>query len=324
MPTKSVYLLAGDEAFLKEEWLKNTRQQFFKEEENRSCDFNLFFADEDADIPAILAIARTSPFLAKKRLIVLKSIEGLTSPAHQEQLLSYANSPSPHAIFVLEADIKPKAIAQDKFISQLSRVSEVVLFKKLYDATLSNWITKRFLIQKKRATPQAVEFLKELKGNNLKELDNEVQKLATYAGTRPTVTAEDVGELVGKDIKSNVSDILDAISQNDKKKALVLGLDLQEKNLGNAIGLLCWNLRKLLRMREYLKQGWPPQKIADALELKKFQLDRFVPQAKRLKVSWMKQAILELTEFDLKIKTSGFDGSLAGWDVLMAKLLALL
>ena len=128
-------------------------------------------------------------------------------------------------------------------------------------------------MKKKKAAPRAVELLKELKGNNLKEIDNEIEKLATYAADRPLITAEDVLRLVGSDIISGVSDVLDAIGRNDKERALALSLDFQKKDLGAMAGLFCWNLRQLLRVRDCLKQGWPAQKIMDSLELRKFQID---------------------------------------------------
>ena len=106
--------------------------------------------------------------------------------------------------------------------------------------------------------------------------------------------------------------MIDALSQDDKTAALTLGLGVQKNDLGNVIGLLCWNLRRILKVREYLKEERPLKKIEGHLDLKRFQVDRFVHQAKRLKSSWIKKSLLELTDLDLKLKTSSLDDSLLG------------
>lgn len=317
---KSIFLLAGDEEFLKEEWIQKTRQRFIEKAQGSSIDFNLFYAG-NTDISGVVSLAKTPPFLAKKRLIVLKNIEALASSMLQEQLLAYAGSPSSHTVLILETGTKEKLFPGNKFLSKLGKNSQIVFFKKLYDKNLLNWISKRFLINEKKIAPPALELLKELKGNDLKGIDAEVEKLTTYVGSRSIVTLADVQQLVGSEVVSSIYDMLDAISQKNQKKALALGFSIQKKDLNNLVGLFCWNLRNLLQVRECLRKGWPLKKISDALELRKFQLDRFVSQAKGLKIAWIKAALLELAEFDLEVKTSSLRGSLFGWQMLLVRLL---
>ncbi|MCM8781606.1 MAG: DNA polymerase III subunit delta [Candidatus Omnitrophica bacterium] len=326
MISKPVFLLAGDEEFLKEEWLHNTRQRFFKDGgSNFDCD--IFYADI-ADITGVLDIARTKPFLSKKRLIVLKNVEAITAVSRQEQLLLYARSPSLETILILESGIKEKAFLGEKFFSELGKSSEVIFFKRLYGRNLAEWINKRFLLRKRKITLEAIELLTELKGNNLKMIDEEIEKLVTYVGERSLVTIDDVQRLVGRDIRSNVYNVIDAISRNDKEKVLALTFDFQnfkDDDWSDIVGLFCAQLRKLLKARECLKKRLPLQAIIGTLELNrlnKFQVDTFIKQAKRLKSSWMKTALGELTKFDLRLKTSSLREPLFEWQMLLVRLLA--
>ncbi len=319
MSAKAVFLLAGDEQYLKEEWLLRTRRSLFNDD-SQGVDFNIFRAPE-MDLSEVVSIARTQPFLAKKRLIIIKSVDSLNSSLQRQQLLNYIATPSPYTVLVLEADIKEKALSSDKFVSEIAAVSEKVFFKKLYDNELGAWINKNFLLRKKRIAPAASMLLKELKGNDLGALSLEIEKLDIYTDQRPMVTLEDVRALVGNDITGNIYDMLDALSRNDKTSALTLGLTVQKKDLGSAIGLLCWNLRRLLKIREALKLGWQAKKIEAQLDLKKFQFERFMQQAKRLKTSWLKNALLEMAKLDFKLKSSSLDDSLLGWEVLITRLL---
>jgi DNA polymerase III subunit delta len=322
MKNSCVFLLVGDEEFLKEEWLQNTRQKFFNKENTSSIvDFNIFFANEIDDISSVLSIAKTTPFLADKRLIVIRNIELLKPPSNKERLSNYAKAPFLNTTLVLEAGISQRDFLKDKFLSEIAAFSEVVSFKRLYDANLHGWISKRALLRKKRVDSRGIELLQQLKGNNLKAIDEEIEKLSLYIGERPLITGDDVAHIVGGDVISTVYDIIDALARNDKKRALGLSLNFPKKDLGNSIGLFCWNLRLLLRTKECLNERWPAQKIGNSLGLKKFQLDRALNQAGRLNELWLKSAIAELTEFDLQIKTSGFCDNFLGWQMLLVRLL---
>lgn len=311
METKPIYLLVGDEEFLKEEWLRNTRQKFFKSgnTSDNTTDYDLFFANE-IDLPGVLSIAKTRPFLNSKRLVVIKNLELLNSPSHKEQLLNYAIAPSSGAVLILEAGIKEKDFLKNKFLIELGKLTQIVAFKKLYDGNLHDWISRRAAARKKRIEPRAIELLKQLKGNNLKAIDEEIEKLSLYIDAKTSITQSDVQQLAGKDITSTIYDMIDAISNNDKEKAMALTVDFQKKDLSDSINLFCWNLRLLLRVKE-----------CPTLDLQKFQLKKALDQARRLDTKWLKSALSELTAFDLKVKTSGIYDSFSGWQMLVAKLL---
>lgn len=317
-----VFLLVGDEEFLKEEWLKDARAKVFKENSaHATTDFNLFFAN-DIDPSDIINAAKTKPFLNDKRLIIIKNIELLKAAGDKEQIINYLKTPAPDTVLVLDADIREKDLPSDKFLSEASRFAQTVSFKKLYDANLSGWMAGRAVSRKKKIEPAACELLKQLKGNNLKAIDEEIEKLSIYLGQRPVITRADVQQLVGRDVESGIYDLLEAISRNDKSRVLSLGGDFNRNDLGGITGLFCWNLRLILRVREYLKAGWTLDKIGNALGLRKFQLDRVTAQARKLKTSWTKKAIAELTEFDLQLKTSALSDPLTGWQMLLVGLVA--
>lgn len=324
MEARSVYLLSGDEEFLKDEWIRKVRQAAFKDAKDSSADFSLYNSD-DVDISELVSAARTQPFLSSKRLIILKSADKLAATSSKEQLLSYVKSPNPSTILILEAGIKDRSFARNAFLAEVSKHADTHFFKRIYDEDLSDWINRQFSAHKKKIAAPAVNLLKELKGNNLTYLAKEIEKLILYAKDEPVITAAHVQELVGRDITGNVSDIIDAMSRNDKKRAMALSLDFQKNDITDAIVLFCWNLRRVLKVRESLKEGWPLEQIGRELDLKKYQLDRFVAQAKKLKTSWLKRALSELAGLDLEVKTSGFGGDVSyGWNMAMVKLLALL
>jgi len=321
---KSVFLLVGDEDFLKSEWLNRTKKNFFKGSKENCVDYNQFFVDNSGSLPEIISVAKTRPFISNKRFIIARSIEKITSASAREQLLAYAKSPSPDTVLVLELNIRQKDFLGNKYFAELGKFSEVVLFKKLYDRNLANWITKQFIAREKKIEPKAVGLLIQLKGNDLMALDKEIEKLCLYAGARDTVLLKDCELLVGEDIENTVYEMMNAISSTNKDRALALSIDLKKKDMAGIVSLFSWNLRRLLRAKEYLKKGWTRQKISASLGINRYHVERFISNTKTLKASWIKKALSELTEFDLKAKSSGLSDSALEWQMLLVRLLAAL
>ncbi|MCX5716441.1 MAG: DNA polymerase III subunit delta [Candidatus Omnitrophica bacterium] len=329
MPSKSVCLLVGNEEFLKEEWISAARQKIFKDEQPAAAevDFGLMNAADVRDLAAVFDTAKTIPFLSKKRLLVLKNIDELfdSKPA-QEQLLNYVRSPSPNTILILDTDIKEKDFPPNKFFEQLSGLAYVKTFKKIYDTDLINWIAGRFAARKKKADFPALELIKQLKGNDLRAIDQEIEKLCVYAGHRASIAREDVQQLVGKDILSGVDEIIYAISQGDKKRMLEASFDFQnlnKKDFGGAAGLFCWQLRRLLRAKGMIKEGRSQKKIVGDLKVWNKDIEKFMLQCRKLKALWIKKAVKEITEFDLRVKTSGQPDVFLDWQALLLRLFAL-
>jgi len=322
--TPSVFLLIGEEPFLKDEWLQKARKEFFKTEKDAESDYYPLRVDGDFDLADVISLAKTQPFLSKKRLIAIRNVEAISSPADRERLLDYIRSPAPHTVLVLDAGLKDKDAAADTFFRRLAESCASIPFKKLYDKRLAQWVAKQCALKKKGIGPQAIELLIQLKGNDLAALAGEIEKLALYAAGKGIVATADVEALVGKDATGTVYEIIDAMSRNDKARALALSLDFKKKELGAVTGLFCWNLRRIVRAKERTLRGWSADKVANSLGVNRFHAERFMSQVKRLKASWLRKALAELTEFDLKLKTAGFPDLACEWQMLMVRLLACL
>lgn len=329
MPPQSVYLLVGNEEFLKEEWISAARQKLFKDEPPgaASMDFSQFRAGGDCNFAAVFDTAKTSPFLAKKRLLVLRDIDSLLGlESAREQLLNYVKTPAAHTILVLDTDIKEKGFPPNNFYKQLGSLASVKTFKKIYDRDLVAWIIRRFALRSKKAEPAAAELLKQLKGNDLRLLDQEIEKLCVHAGKTAPVSKEDVQLLVGNDVLSRVDDLVYAISRNDKRKMTEASFDFQnldKREFGQATGLFCWQLRRILRAREMMKEGRSSNKIASELKIWDRDMEKFLFQCRKLKSSWLKKGIREIAEFDLRIKRGGQSDVFLDWQALLLRLFAL-
>ncbi len=84
---------------------------------------------------------------------------------------------------------------------------------------LPGWIQRR-VRERKIAIDGAVQQLANFVGPNLRQLDNELEKLATYAGERP-IQSEDVMLLVSDASEAMIWDLTGALSQRNGHCAML-------------------------------------------------------------------------------------------------------
>ena len=96
----SVYLLSGEEAFLKDEFIHNTKKRLL-EESNKELNFSAF-SSRDSAVEDALSVVRTAPFVGKKRVVVLREADRLDEKG-KTALLLYLKKPTPTTCLILES-----------------------------------------------------------------------------------------------------------------------------------------------------------------------------------------------------------------------------
>lgn len=206
------------------------------------------WAGGQANANEILAQASMMPFLAQRRLIVLR---GYLSHLEKRMSASKSNESAAHteaAHFLSELDAvsescdlllvesgldKRRALWKGFRMKQPDGEREVPGLQSLIadkvvaqeqlatpDAkTLPNWIQQRARARKIAIEPRAVQLLASYVGSNLRQLDNELEKLALYVGQRP-ITADDVNLMVSDASEAMIWNLTDALSQRNPRQAM--------------------------------------------------------------------------------------------------------
>jgi DNA polymerase-3 subunit delta len=200
-----VYLLAGEEHFLKEKQLFKITSSFL-EEKTRAFNFHVFYAGAST-AGDVLECACNAPFLAKKRVVVVHQVEefGLKD---REAILSYVKSPYPHTVLVLET---AETNLKSAFLKELQQGAELVFCRSIQGLALLRWIEDAAGERKKKIEHSAKDLLVRNLGNNLKLISNALENLFLYIGKRTTITSVDVERLVGRDLTASAFELFDAI-----------------------------------------------------------------------------------------------------------------
>ena len=268
-----VILIGGEEEFLKEDALQKIKKDLI-EHEFEEFNYNLFFG-KDANISTILDAANTLPFMADKRMVVVKNADQMKSQ-DREILSKFCFSMKETTCMVLTGG---KTFLKDKSFT-LIKDAKVINCRPLYESKLNSWIIGRLKMAGKSMSPTAIERLKEIAPKDLESLSLEIEKLACYAGKRDEISIEDVERVAGEGGIDNIFDLTDAIGRKDAGGALKISLLLRREGRKphETIGLIAWHIRKmygqakgfhkeeaekglelLLRTDSYLKTGRIPE-----------------------------------------------------------------
>jgi len=238
---QAVYVLHGDEDFLKRQVLAVLRTLVFGPDGD---DFGLSTHPGDtATFAAVHDELQTLPFLAPRRLVVVENADPFVSN-HRAALENYVSQPAPTGVLVVDVKSWPSNTRLYKMVPNAASITcKAPAAYKLPDWCVQ-WAAARH--GKELAVP-AAKLLVDLVGAEMGQLDQELAKLAVYAGSSPRIEAADVDRLVGSSRAENVFKIFDAISSGRPGEALSIldHLFAQREDPVRILGAFSWQLRKL-------------------------------------------------------------------------------
>jgi DNA polymerase-3 subunit delta len=194
-----------------------------------------------------------------------------------------------------------------KFYKLVERIGEVKEFKRFseweQDKVLA-WILNRVRFYGKKIGSHAANLLVEIVGPNLRMLDKEIEKIATYAGERDFIEERDVS----------------ALASSGEMDAFALSNALRDKNTGEAarclarafkdnedphalVGMLAKLYRMLLQVKCLEERGLGQYDIARELNAKPFFVKKCAEKTGRFTVKELSENIRKLHYADLRMKS---------------------
>lgn len=298
----------------------------------------------------------TLPFLAERRLVVVegllvrlagsppgssrgkgKAVDGLEHGAGDEPseeapplakgqakaFLAYLDSvPDTAELVLLEEDLASgPAFRRLQELASAGR-AKIVLCEKPKRNDLPDWIRSRARLWKVRLDPAAIADLAEFVGDELRQIDQELLKLADYAPGR-VITRQDIRALVPATRAASVFEMVDALGLGDGAAAgrlLKRLLDVDGEAPLRLIGMIARQYRLLIHVKAMQAQGARPPEIARAVGVGEWVVPRLATQASRHSFGHLELAMERVLAADEAIKTGKLSDREA-MDVLLAELL---
>ncbi|MFO0968333.1 MAG: DNA polymerase III subunit delta [Gemmataceae bacterium] len=235
-----LYVLHGDEPFLKRHALRTLRAQLLgpdADEQSASV-----YQGDKIEFALVFDELSTVAFFQPRRLVVIENADPFVT-AHRGILEKRVGSMPATGCLVLDV----KTWAANTRLAKLVDSAATIVCKAPAAYRMAQWCSDWAAAQhKKQLAPQAAALLVDLIGPEMGLLDQEILKLAIYVGERNRIEAEDVDKLVGQSRAENTWKIFDLIAAGQAGDALVL-LDrlLDQEESRGIVGFFSMQLRRL-------------------------------------------------------------------------------
>jgi len=266
----------------------------------RDFNYDVFYPSTEAQ--EILDTASMFPFMAPRRLVVLRDFHQF-SVSTIKALTPYLKKPSPTTCMIILSRKAPAEIHEIDWKVYCLNIKEKDIPELLKQVAFTKGI---------QITNDAIEYLIEFVGNDLRLLITEIEKLA-LSGYR-TIEGKDILSFITMMRRHTSFDLINALMSGQKIKAFRILRSLLAKNTMDApviLGTLHWHYRQFYHL--WKGRGEKPVKM------KKVTYETLMKYLPSLKEEDFYQIFQDLHKADLEIKTSGKAETVL--EVLLIKLL---
>ncbi len=326
-----LYIFHGPEEFLRAEAIQALRGRMG---DPSVAGMNTTLLDaRRLNLPDLIHAAEAMPFLGDARLVVVDGLlgrlegrggkPGKADQAFGEGLAAYLPKLSPSTWLVFDED---HVIADGHPILRVARElkanASIQLFARLSEAELRQWLVQRAKSRGGTLGADAADLLVGAAESDLRLLDQELEKLVTFADGR-TVTSQDVQRLTHGARSVNVFAMVDALGQRNGRKAIEQFHALVDEGEppGRLLFMITRQFRMILQAKDLRERRANSGEMMRALGAPKFVADKVESQSRQFSPAQVDLIYRRLLETDQAIKTGQVDPLLAV-DMLIAEITA--
>ena len=253
-----------------------------------------------ADPAEVFDELRTLPFLGARRVVILRQADPFVSQQRQA-LERYAENPAATGTLILQCKSLP---ANTRLHKRIAKIGQVIKCDAPRRRTIDAWIAQRCREEYgRRIEPPAIARLRDLVGDTLALLDNELAKLTTYASGDRSIRLTDVQELVGVHREETVFGIVDAMLTGDTAGAISLWQQVWATDRAapaRALGGLAWAVRQTVHAKASLLAGESIAEVARRVWTDPAHLEA---RLSGFSLADLERLLAKLRDADLAVKT---------------------
>ncbi|MEE9274049.1 MAG: DNA polymerase III subunit delta [bacterium] len=299
-----LYFLHGEEAFLRDEFLRALRAAVLEE---GGGDFNHDRFDwAPGKAPDVVAAAQTLPFMSPRRLIEVRGIENVGEEDAALFFPLFADLP-PTSVLVLIAE---RADMRKTFFRRLREAGRSVALDPPGEREIPAWLCAQAEALGFSLHGEAAALLVEMVDPSLGRLRTELEKLAAYVGTEGAAGVEEVRDLVGRSKVEALYRLNEALAAGSASRALGLVHQLTESEPPPVlIGLLRNQVRRWTIAKAAGRKRIPAQELAGILRVPPYSVNRILKEVERVSGRFLRGLYGRLLAADRRIKRAGSDGA---------------
>lgn len=301
---KTIYLLYGDESYLKTQYKNNLINAICGDD---TMNYS-YFEGKGFDIKEFIGIAETMPFFADRRIIVAENT-GVFKSANDELVEYIKNIPESTVVVFVESDVDKR----NRMFKTTKDVGYICEMTKQTPEMLKKWIAGILAKDNKKISESTANVFLERVGSDMENIHNEIVKLIFFVGEREVIEVSDIDEITVTQINVKVFDMVDALGYKNLTKALTIYYELIANKEAPAMILymLSRQFNIMLKVMEMKKLGADNKKIAEKTGLAPFVVTKTLKQLENFNYKTIKGALQESVDLEEQIKSGGMNDKMA-------------
>ncbi|HZJ58543.1 MAG TPA: DNA polymerase III subunit delta [Clostridia bacterium] len=311
---QGVYLFFGEEEYIKQEALNQTIETLV---DPSLRDLNYAQMDGSlVDLDYIINACETLPFMADKRLVVIKDLPVLKGRSDggidETGFLDYIKGMSETTCLILYC--RDSVDKRRKIYRSIKSTDKALEFRHIKGRELYTWINQTVERHGKRISFNDANHLVDLVGNNLEDISNELKKLISYVGRDTEINVGAMDQVIVPTLEQSIFQLVDAIGEKRAGEALsVLGNLIYggEQAIQPILAMIARQFRLILQSKGYHNMGYTYEAIAAKLKQRLFVVRKCLAQGRNFTVEQLKKGLNLCLETDYEIKLGRIKDTMA-------------
>lgn len=254
---------------------------------------------EEADFAKLREAAVSLPFLAARKLVILRAPSANKQFVEQFEAL-LGEVPDTTDLILVE----PKLDKRTVYYKTLKRQTEFRDFPELDDQALAGWLVAAAKRRSVSLNSADARYLVDRAGTNQQLLSSELDKLSLYDSK---ITRATIDLLTDQSPQSTIFQLLEAAFAGNDRQALKLydeqrALKVEPPQI---VAMLAWQLHAMAVVKTAGDR--PVETIAKEAKLNPFVVRKSQTAVRHLTLASLKRLITELADLDSRSKTAGID-----------------
>lgn len=293
----SVYLLYGEETYLKKQYRDKLRKAMISPDDTMNYSY---YEGKGTNVKEIIDLAETLPFFAERRLIVLENT-GFFKNSTPELADYVKEMPDTTAMIFVESEVDKRG----KLYKAVQKRGRAVELGKQDEKTLLRWIAGNVKREGKQITESTARHFLMKVGTDMENIQKELEKLFCYTIDKDVITVEDIEDICTTQITNQIFDMVNAVAEKKQRIALDYYYDLlalKEPPM-RILFLLARQFKLLLEVKVLDKKGYGRKEIASKTGLHPFVVGKYQEQAKAFSEKQLRSIMEESVDIEESVKT---------------------
>ena len=293
---KPVYLLSGSDRPKIARALQRLRGRV-------GGDTETLYAGEASGADAVAACNARGLFAEGGRLVVVEEVEKWKA-ADAEAVIAYLAEPAPETVLALAG----QGLKKDSKLTKACAKAGDLLFFDVARGKLPGWVAEQFKRLGAAADGEACRALVELVGEDLPQLEAEIEKLATWADGE-TIDRDAVELLASDPVETSAFALTDAWGKRDVGAALTACEVALERARGarsseipRLVGRIASHVGLVRECRRLSDEGRSSREAASVLKKNPYYVQRLYAQAGNFSPAELDDALVRVAALDAAVK----------------------